>query len=312
MNWLAQNKPMKYFTPLIPFALGFALLLFIPAFSQLALFNAAGQFLLFVLVACIPAWKTGRMSYVDIAWPWGLVMIGVFTFLYSPGYDVRVWVVSGAYVFMGLRMGLGALQMWRKGWLKTEFPRYQYQRRRWQKSGKTNTALVMQVDVLLQALANASFLAFPAWVIAANPNPHISMFEWLGLCLWLLAFVMESLADAQKLQFLKRMKQAGKKNQLCDVGLWAYSRHPNYFAEWMVWNGLVIAAAASWYQLMPTQPTVLWSLVALGLVFVSRVMYSSLVYYTGAIPAEFYSKQKRPAYAEYQNRVNRLFPGPQK
>jgi steroid 5-alpha reductase family enzyme len=292
--------------------LGFVLLLLMPTFSRLALLNALGQLLLFVLVACIPAWKTGRMSYVDIAWPWGLVLIGVLTFLYSPGYELRVWVVSGAYVFMGLRMGLGALQMWRKGWLKTEFPRYQYQRRRWQKSGKTNTALVMQVDVLLQALANASFLAFPAWVIAANPNPHISMLEWLGLGLWLLAFVMESVADAQKLQFLKRMKQTGKKNQLCDVGLWAYSRHPNYFAEWMVWNALIIAAISSWFQLLPEQPVVVWSLFGLGLLFVSRIMYSSLVYYSGAIPAEFYSKQKRPAYAEYQNRVNRFFPGPQK
>ena len=303
---------MRYFAPLIPFVLGFVLLLLMPTFSRLALLNALGQLLLFVLVACIPAWKTGRMSYVDIAWPWGLVLIGVLTFLYSPGYELRVWVVSGAYVFMGLRMGLGALQMWRKGWLKTEFPRYQYQRRRWQKSGKTNTALVMQVDVLLQALANASFLAFPAWVIAANPNPHISMLEWLGLGLWLLAFVMESLADAQKLQFLKRMKQTGKKNQLCDVGLWAYSRHPNYFAEWMVWNALIIAAISSWFQLLPEQPVVVWSLFGLGLLFVSRIMYSSLVYYTGAIPAELYSPQKRPAYAEYQNRVNRFFPGPQK
>ena len=240
----------------MPFVLGFVLVLLMPVFSQLALLNAVGQLVLFVLVACIPAWQTGRMSYVDIAWPWGLVLIGVLTFFYSPGYEYRVWVVSGAYVLMGLRMGLGALKMWRMGWLKTEFPRYQYQRRRWQKSGKTNTALVIQIDVLLQALANASFLAFPALVIAANPNPEVSMLEWLGLCFWLLAFLMESVADAQKLKFLKRMKQTGKKNQLCDVGLWAYSRHPNYFAEWMVWNGLIIAATSSWLQLLPQQPVV--------------------------------------------------------
>jgi steroid 5-alpha reductase family enzyme len=80
----------------------------------------------------------------------------------------------------------------------------------------------------------------------------------------------------------------------------------------MVWNALIIAAISSWFQLLPEQAVVVWSLFGLGLLFVSRIMYSSLVYYTGAIPAEFYSKQKRPAYAEYQNRVNRFFPGPQK
>lgn len=305
---------MKYFSPLIPFVIGWILMMLIPDFSRLALLNGLGQLLLFVLVACIPAWKTGRMSYVDIAWPWGLVLIGVFTFLYSPGYDVRVWMVSGVYVFMGLRMGLGALKMWRMGWLKTEFPRYQYQRRRWQKSGKDNTALVIQVDILLQALANASFLVFPALIMAANPHPEISLFEWLGLLIWVLAFVMESVADAQKLTFLKRMKKAGEKNKVCDEGLWAYSRHPNYFAEWMVWNALIIAAASSWYQLLPVentlQATVLWVLLGLGLLFVSRIMYSTLVYYTGAVPAEFYSAQKRPAYREYQKITNRFFPGP--
>ncbi len=317
MNWLAKNKPMKYFTPLIPFVLGLVLLLFIPDFSSLVLTNGLAQLLLFVLVACIPAWKTGRMSYVDIAWPWGLVLIGLLILLYSPGYDYRVWLVSGAYVFMGLRMGLGAIKMWRMGWLKTEFPRYQYQRRRWQKSGKTNTALVIQIDVLLQALANASFLLFPALVIAANPNPEISILEGLGLLVWVVAFLMESVADAQKLKFLKRMKKAGEKNQVCDVGLWAYSRHPNYFAEWMVWNGLIMAAVSSWYQLLPVQhmeiwPMIVWMLFGLGLLFVSRVMYSSLVYYTGAVPAEFYSAQKRPAYTEYQKTTNRFIPGAKK
>jgi steroid 5-alpha reductase family enzyme len=307
---------MKYFSPLIPFVIGFILLLFIPDFSRMALINGVGQVLLFVLVACIPAWKTGRMSYVDIAWPWGLVLIGVLTFLFSPGYDMRVWVVSGVYVFMGLRMGLGALKMWRMGWLKTEFPRYQYQRRRWEKSGKNNTALVIQIDVLLQALANASFLVFPALVIAANPNPEISLFEWLGMVVWVLAFVMESVADAQKLTFLKRMKKAGEKNKVCNVGLWAYSRHPNYFAEWIVWNALIIASVSSWYHLLSLQSTiqssVLWILVGLALLFVSRIMYSTLVYYTGAVPAEFYSVQKRPAYSDYQKTTNRFFPGPKK
>lgn len=303
---------MKYFLPLLPFVLGFVLLLFIPSFSQLALFNGLGQLFLFFFVACIPAWKTGRMSYVDIAWPWGLVLIGVMTFLNSPGYEIRVWVVSGVYVFMGLRMGLGALHMWHNGWLKTEFPRYQYQRRRWEKSGKINNKLVMQVDILLQALANASFLAIPAFIIAVNPNPEISILEWLGLLVWLLAFLMESVADSQKLKYLKRIKQTGGKNQVCDVGLWAYSRHPNYFAEWMVWNGLIIASLSSWYQLLSTQDLLLWVLVALGLLIVSRVMYSTLVYYTGAVPSEYYSAQKRPAYRDYQKTTNRFFPGPRR
>ena len=74
----------------------------------------------------------------------------------------------------------------------------------------------------------------------------MSIFEIIGILIWLSAFIMESVADMQKLSFLNKMKKLGQKNQVCNVGLWKYSRHPNYFAEWMVWNGLIIASISSW------------------------------------------------------------------
>jgi steroid 5-alpha reductase family enzyme len=267
-------------------------------------------------VLCLPAWRTGRMSYVDIGWPWGLVLIGVLTWYYGwqygEGDPVRVALVSMAYIFAGGRMGLGALKMWRIGHLQTEFPRYEYQKRRWQKAGKTNTALAMQVEAILQGLANASFLAMPALVIATNPDSQISIFEIVGIMIWLGAFVMESIADMQKLTFLRNMKKQGLKNKVCNVGLWKYSRHPNYFAEWMVWNGLVIVAIPSWLSLYQQESIVIWVLLGVGVLLASRMMYTTLVYYTGAVPAEFYSVQKRPEYKDYQETTNIFFPGPNK
>jgi steroid 5-alpha reductase family enzyme len=94
------------------------------------------------------------------------------------------------------------------------------------------------------------------------------------------------------------------------VGLWRYSRHPNYFAEWMVWTALVIASIPSWLALRPVEPLVVWVLLGAGLLFVSRAMYSTLVYYTGAVPSEYYSVRKRPEYETYQRETNRFFPGP--
>ncbi len=303
---------MKYFKPLIPFSLGFLLLLQLPIFADFVWVNGILQLLLFLLLASLPAILTGRMSYVDIAWPWGLVMLGLIILINSPELNLRVLLAGGMYLFMGLRMGLGAVKMWKMGWLATEFPRYQYQRRRWRRAGKHNSKLAIQVDILVQGLANASFLAIPAFVVAVNPQASMSMLAWFGVLLWVVALVMESVADLQKLKFLQQMKHDGKRNQVCNVGLWAYSRHPNYFAEWMAWNALVIMALPSWFYLMSSQPLVLWLVLGMALVMVSYIMYSTLVYFTGAVPAEFYSVQKRPAYAEYQNRVNRFFPGPQK
>lgn len=301
---------MKYFSPLLPFAAGWLLLVFTVPFTQLSLVNGLLQLVLFTLVVCIPAWKTGRMSYVDIGWPWGLVVIGIVTWLYSEGDPSRVAVISIAYIFAGARMGLGALKLLKLGHLNVELPRYEFQKRRWESAGKTNTALAMQIEAIIQGAANASFLAFPAFIIGANTSDSISMLEIVGILIWIGAFVIESIADMQKLAFLKAMKKAGKKNTVCNVGLWKYSRHPNYFSEWMVWNGLVIASIPSWLYLVGSQPLVIFVLMGLSLLFVSKIMYTTLVTYTGAVPAEYYSLQKRPAYKDYQQKTNMFFPGP--
>jgi steroid 5-alpha reductase family enzyme len=78
----------------------------------------------------------------------------------------------------------------------------------------------------------------------------------------------------------------------------------------MVWNGLIIAAIPSWWALQSAENTLVWGLLGAGLLFTSRMMYSTLVYLTGAVPSEYYSAQKRPDYITYQQRTNRFFPGP--
>jgi steroid 5-alpha reductase family enzyme len=191
------------------------------------------------------------MSYVDIGWPWGLVLLGLISFIFSDGYWLRSFVVSLVVIFIGLRMGLGALKMWRLGLLNREFPRYEYQRVLWKEEGKDNTLLALQIDAISQGLANASFLALPVFIIASNTSETFAVLEMIGLSIWLLAFTLESIADFQKLEFLQKMKKEGKQRQVCNVGLWKYCRHPNYFYEWMVWNSLIIAAIPSWLTLEP-------------------------------------------------------------
>ena len=303
---------MHYFRPLYPFLLGLLLILSTSTFFSLAVLNGLGQTVLFTLVVCIPIWRTGRMSYVDIGWPWGLVLLGIVSLVYSEGYWLRSLIVSAVVILVGLRMGLGALKMWQLGLLKKEFPRYQYQRIVWEKEGKDNTGLALQVDAISQGLANASFLAFPVFIIASNNIEEFLLLEIVGLVVWILAFAMESIADLQKVRFLQAMKKAGKQRQVCNIGLWKYCRHPNYFAEWMVWNGLVIAAIPSWLALRGSETEPVWYLLGLGLLLASRFMYRTLVYITGAVPSEHFSAEKRPGYADYQKQTNRFFPGPSK
>ena len=305
---------MAYIKPLLPFLLCLALLLLSNTLTTLAWVNAAAQCVLFAFVVLLPTWKTGRMSYVDIGWPLGLAVIGIVTITIGwatdGGVTMRDVIISIVMLFIGLRMGLGAIWLWRKGHLNKELPRYQYQHVRWKRRGIKNIPLIQQSEALAQGAANMSFLALPAFMISINPATAVHWLEIVGLIVWVAAYAMETLADVQKTAFLLDMREKKLSKQVCNVGLWRYSRHPNYFAEWMVWNALIIGAIPSWIALFDKECLVVWLLLGLCTLLISRIMYTTLVTYTGARPAEYYSVQKRPGYRQYQAQTNRFFPGP--
>jgi hypothetical protein len=87
---------------------------------------------------------------------------------------------------------------------------------------------------------------------------------------------------------------------LLDVGLWRYSRHPNYFFQWMGWNALALVA---------------WrgsGVLTIALLGAPAFMLWTLVYFTGIKPSEHYSVRKRPGYVEYQRITNSFVPGPRR
>jgi len=303
---------MNYFKPFVPFILCWILLFYSNSFQSIAIINGIAQLILFLFVVCIPIWTTKRMSYVDIGWPWGVALIGIIAYCLSNNITLTKSLIMIAYVLIGSRMGLGALKMWSLGLLNKEFPRYEYQKIRWKKSGKSNEELAMQIEALSQGLANASFLAIPIFLVFASPLTTISFLEIFGFILFALALIFETVADYQKILFLQEMKRLNKRNMVCDVGLWRYTRHPNYFSEWMVWNGLIIASVPSYIALFDSEVFWLWILIGIALLYTSRIMYITLVYLTGAIPSEYYSAQKRADYKAYQQSTNIFFPGPKK
>lgn len=292
----------------LPYAIVLAALLAFEPLRPFALTNAIVQAVLFAAVALLPAWRTGRMSHVDVAWPLGLFALGVQAWWYADPASWRGTIVAALYLFMGGRMSLMALVGVYHGHLDRELPRYQYQRLRWERRGWRERPALM-IEVASQGFANMSVLAVPAIVQAANPQPALSPLEIAGYALWAAAFAFEFLADAQKLRFQMRMQREGRKREHCEDGLWRWSRHPNYFGEWMVWNALVLATLASLPWLWNAAPA--WAAIVLvaALPLLAYTMYVVLVHYSGAVPAEHYSVQKRPTYADYQRRVNRFFPG---
>ena len=141
-----------------------------------------------------------------------------------------------------------------------------------------------------QALA-AGLLAIPFYLVASNSAPAPAPLEVVALLLWVLAMGGEALADAQLAAF---RKAPGNRGKVCDAGLWRYSRHPNYFFEWLVWVSfalLALASPGSWPALL--SPV---------------LMYFLLTRVTGIPPAESQSLRSRgDAYRAYQKRTSAFF-----
>ncbi len=275
--------------------------------KDLLLVNAGVQCLLFVLIACIPYLRTGRMSFVDIAWPFGVALIGAQLLLFADGEFIRKLVVGSVYLFIGLRMGVGAIVMGKRTGVifETEFPRYQYRHMVLKESGTKRIKLHALLEMMAQGFANMTVLALPGFLIAINPSSEIYLWEILGLALWAIAYTLESVADTQKLLFISK-DDSGL--GVCNIGLWQYSRHPNYFSEWLVWTGLVIATVPSWLRLQASETLFVWFSLGVGALCASLMLYITLVYLTGVEPSEYYSVRKRPGYKAYQEATNRFFP----
>jgi len=122
-------------------------------------------------------------------------------------------------------------------WGQPEEGRYQELRRSWQTSLPFKFFLFFQAQAALAAALSVAFV-FPF----LNESPQIGAIEWAGAALWLVAILGEAAADRQ----LDRFKaNPANKGQVCRVGLWRYSRHPNYFFEWLVWCSFLLFSLGS-------------------------------------------------------------------
>lgn len=87
-------------------------------------------------------------------------------------------------------------------------------------------------------------LAAALMVLTSNTAANLGIVSYLGLLLWVVGFAIEVIADRQKRQFRKQRTEQGGDNFI-QSGLWAYSRHPNYFGEIVLWLGIAVIALPS-------------------------------------------------------------------
>ena len=238
--------------------------------------------------------QTGNAGTVDIAWSFGTGLAGVWLALApivgASSNTSRQTLVALMAAVWAIRLGS---HIWRRVVSEEEDGRYRELRESWGDNLQRRLFWFFQ----MQAVAAVLF-AVPIFVAARNPDPVLGWTDYLGLVIWIVALGGESIADRQLARFKAAASSAG---QICDHGLWRYSRHPNYFFEWVHWfsYGVIAFGAISDYN---------WAwLTLVGPAF----MLHFLIRVTGVPPTERHLLASRgDAYRAYQRRTNMFFPGP--
>lgn len=182
--------------------------------------------------------RINNAGIVDVAWSWGFSPVALLYAALGHGFWLRKTLIATMVVLWSLRLGT-YLYFRVMGHHPVEDARYNQLRQEWGDAANRNMFWFFQFQgVLLVALT------FPFLFSCLNPQPNLGMVEWLGAAIWCLGLIGESLADWQLKQFKANPDNRG---HVCQVGLWRFSRHPNYFFEWTIWVAYFLFALGSPY-----------------------------------------------------------------
>jgi steroid 5-alpha reductase family enzyme len=194
-------------------------------------------------------------AIVDAGWAGGLALLGVLYGIMGSGWEPRRIAIALMASVWGLRLALYLLFTRVIG--HPEEGRYVELRNQWRTNIPLKFFFFFEFQAVLCIVLSAPFL-----LASQNPTPAFSIFEYAAGILWVVSIAGEITADMQLNAFKSNAANRGK---TCRAGLWNYSRHPNYFFEWLIWVAFCLFAIDSKYGYLALFPP------ALMLYFLFRV-----------------------------------------
>ncbi len=234
--------------------------------------------------------RIDNAAIVDVGWGGGFAILGLVFFLLGQGLPERRVLISVLMVLWGGRLAWHLLKD-RILSGRPEDGRYQDFRAKWRDRIDLKFFLFFQAQAALVILFST-----PMALLSSATAPPVTPVEWIGVAVWLVGFSGEAAADSQ----LKRFKDDPvNRGRTCQSGLWKYSRHPNYFFEWVIWVSYSLMALAVPYGWIGI-------LAPLGMLYI-------LLRITGVSLTEEHALRTRGAeYREYQGTTSPFVPLPRR
>lgn len=252
-------------------------------FQDLLVRIGLGLLVFFHLVFAVALLKKDY-SIIDIAWGLGFVLVALIAHQINPSPQWRTHLVLGCISLWGLRLGIYLLIRNLKK--KEEDFRYQKLRKEW--GEKANIHAYFKIFLAQPILL--FFISFPVSVTLGRSTVPLNFLDWIGLGLFLIGFLIETIADAQMMNFKAKPEN---KDKLIRIGLWKGSRHPNYFGEMLVWWGLGFVALNS---VLP------------AISFIGALMITYLLSKVTGVPMLEEKYRGRPGFEDYIKSTNAFLP----
>lgn len=229
--------------------------------------------------------RLGNTGVVDVGWTWAVTGATALVAALGTGDPMRRWLLAAMVAIWGARLSFYLLRDRVIG--RPEDGRYVDLRERGSVVARARFFWFFQAQALI-----AVFFTLPMLLVAGNGAPAPAAVELTALALWAIALAGERTADRQLERFKAR---PGTRGRTCRDGLWRYSRHPNYFFEWLIWVAFALYASASPYG---------WLAIACP-----AVMLYLLFRVTGIPATEAQALRSRgDDYRRYQRETSAFFP----
>jgi steroid 5-alpha reductase family enzyme len=245
--------------------------------------------LLFMFIIWLISLAKRDTSIVDPFWGLGFVLVVWVTYAQTDSLLPRRLIVPLLTTIWGVRL---SLHLFIRNWGKGEDRRYTAMRLK--QGPRFWLVSLWSVFGLQGVLLWLVSLVIQAGVMAGEPA-SLTWLDYSGIIVWLVGFLFETIGDRQLMRFKANPENRGK---VMDRGLWAYTRHPNYFGETLVWWGMYLLTASTpggwWFIVSPLVMTFLLLRVS-GVTLLEKTIIAS-----------------RPGYDDYVRRTSAFIPRPPK